>query len=175
MEGGAVIWPRSRGKKPCALVANEATRALFVPSGWYVVTRRFSAKEEPRRIVAAVYDPTRVDAPSIAFENHLNYYHINGRGMPAELAKGLAVFLNATCVDTQFRQFNGHTQVNATDLRKLGYPSLECLERLGSLADGKSLSQEGIDALVEGEIREDGREAAEGRSQEEDQRGASGT
>ena len=82
MEGGAVIWPRSRGKKPCALVANEATRALFVPSGWYVVTRRFSAKEEPRRIVAAVYDPTRVDAPSIAFENHLNYYHTMGAGCP---------------------------------------------------------------------------------------------
>jgi len=40
------------------------------------------------------------------------------------------VFLNSTLVDQYFRQFSGHTQVNAADLRRLRYPSTEQLSRL---------------------------------------------
>jgi adenine-specific DNA-methyltransferase len=40
----------------------------------------------------------------------------------------LAAFLNSTVLDVYFRQFNGHTQVNATDLRNLRYPSRSQLE-----------------------------------------------
>ena len=47
------------------------------------------------------------------------------------LAKGLSAFLNSSFVDSYFRQFSGHTQVNATDLRKLNYPPADALERLG--------------------------------------------
>jgi adenine-specific DNA-methyltransferase len=39
--------------------------------------------------------------------------------------------LNATAVDDYFRTFNGHTQVNATDLKRLKYPSRETLITLG--------------------------------------------
>ena len=53
------------------------------------------------------------------FENHLNYFHENGEGLPLDLAKGLAAFLNSDAVDQYFRIFSGHTQVNATDLRNL--------------------------------------------------------
>jgi len=38
-------------------------------------------------------------------------------------ALGLFVFLNTQYVDTQFRRFSGHTQVNATDLKQLKYPT----------------------------------------------------
>ena len=48
-----------------------------------------------------------------------------------DLAGGLAAFLNSTLVDVYFRQFNGHTQVNATDLRNLRYPTRAELESLG--------------------------------------------
>src|SRR5207247_2066266 len=93
----------------------------------YVLTKRFSAKEEKRRIVAAVHDAKRVPGPNVGFENHLNYFHKNGKGLDITLAKGLAAFLNWTLVDSYFRQFNGHTQVNATDLRSLKYPTLNQL------------------------------------------------
>jgi hypothetical protein len=33
---------------------------------------RFSSKEEDRRVVAAVYDPKRIDAEQAGFENHTN-------------------------------------------------------------------------------------------------------
>jgi hypothetical protein len=65
------------------------------------------------------------------------------------LARGLAVYLNTTRIDQFFRQFNGHTQVNATDLRKLLYPSREVLTKLGSWAkQNRSASQEAIDEQV---------------------------
>ena len=66
--------------------------------------------------------------------------------MGLSLAKGLAAFLNSTLVDSYFRQFNGHTQVNATDLRLLKYPSLKTLIKLGSWAKKhQSISQDNID------------------------------
>jgi adenine-specific DNA-methyltransferase len=122
---------------------------LLVPSGYYVLVKRFSAKEEPRRVVAAVYDPEKVSAERVAFENHLNYYHCDGSGMPMNLAKGLAAFLNSSLVDAYFRQFSGHTQVNATDLRTLRYPSREKLIALGKKIGKNFPDQVPLDGLVQ--------------------------
>ena len=47
------------------------------------------------------------------------------------IALGLAAFLNTTAVDENFRRFNGHTQVNATDLRLIKYPNKESLIAIG--------------------------------------------
>jgi adenine-specific DNA-methyltransferase len=150
---GAVRWPNRGGKKPEAIVRLPATQDFMLPSGFYVLVKRFSAKEEPRRVVAAVLDPRLVSSPFLAFENHLNYYHSNNAGLPADLAKGLALFLNSTLIDVYFRQFSGHTQVNATDLRMLRYPCREVLERLGARLGDESPSQRQIDTLLEEEMR----------------------
>jgi hypothetical protein len=99
------------------------------------VVRRFSWKEEARRIVASVVTPdTFPDAPMLGFENHLNVFHEDKHGLPETLAYGLAVFLNTTAVDENFRRFNGHTQVNATDLRLMKYPDRRMLMALGKWA-----------------------------------------
>ena len=153
LDKGIVQWPNPAGRKPEALALTPATSGLVLPSGFYVLVKRFSAKEEPRRVVAAVFDPRNVPAPSVAFENHLNYYHAGNAGLPANLARGLALFLNSTLIDIYFRQFSGHTQVNAADLRMLRYPSREALERLGARRSAPLLSQQEIDALLEEEIR----------------------
>ena len=100
-------------------------------------------------MVAAVYDPVRVASGRVAFENHLNYYHIHGSGLPVTVAKGLAVFLNSTLVDTYFRQFSGHTQVNAADLRSLRYPGWNTLVALGRRIGMSFPSQGELDRLVE--------------------------
>ena len=65
---------------------------LLLPSGWYVLVKRFSAKEERRRVVAALYDPARIAATAIAFDNKLNVLHRENAGLPEKSAKGLAVF-----------------------------------------------------------------------------------
>ncbi len=132
---GTVVWPKE-SRKPNAIKVTKTTRPWLVPNEIYVLVKRFSSKEEKKRVVAVVYDgglPTEL----LGIENHLNYYHQMGGALDVTLAWGLAAFLNSTLVDQYFRQFNGHTQVNASDLKSLKYPSKETLQELGSrVSDG---------------------------------------
>ncbi len=100
-------------------------------------------------MVAAVYEPVRVPSDRVAFENHLNYYHVRGSGLPVTIAKGLGAFLNSTLVDSYFRQFSGHTQVNATDLRSLRYPASDALVALGRRIGKSFPDQLELDRLLE--------------------------
>lgn len=149
---GFVNWPNPSARKPNALALSQETESLFVPEGFYVLTKRFSSKEEPRRIVAAIYDPDRIPSRFIGFENHINYFHKLGAGLEPALAKGLALYLNSTFVDDYFRQFNGHTQVNATDLRKIRYPSKAELRNLGSYVNGSVPDQQELDNIIERDL-----------------------
>ncbi len=149
---GFIRWPRLPGRKPNALVVAPETTGLLVPSGHYVLVKRFSAKEERRRVVAALFDPACVPGDRVAFENHVNYYHDGGVGLPIDVAKGLTAFLNSTLVDTYFRQFNGHTQVNATDLRSLRYPTLAQLEALGASIGDAFPPRHELDDRIEREL-----------------------
>jgi adenine-specific DNA-methyltransferase len=145
---GDMEWPR-QSKKPNAVIDNAETRKWLYPKGFYTIVRRFSSKEEPRRIVAHVVDPGAFQSDMIGFENHLNVFHSGKRGIGADVARGLAVFLNSTPVDAYFRRFSGHTQVNATDLRFLRYPELLELEEMGRWAQTQGrLTQEMIDRQV---------------------------
>lgn len=147
-ENGYVVWPKNVTKKPNWITMHPSSKDLLIPSETYVVVKRFSSKEEKKRIVAVIYKPERFAAKMVGFENHLNYFHEHGHGLGSYLAKGLMVYLNSTLVDSFFRQFNGHTQVNATDLRKLEYPTKEELEYLGKKAE-EDFSQEKIDKLMD--------------------------
>lgn len=147
--GSGLQWPRPGFKKPNAIRDCMATRKWLYPNGFYTVVRRFSSKEERRRIVANVIDPARLPTQLIGIENHLNVFHAKRQPIPEALAHGLAAFLNATAVDSYFRRFNGHTQVNATDLRAMRYPHRDALIVLGEWAKGRaSLSQDDIDERV---------------------------
>ncbi len=146
--GGTIHWPRLDARKPNAILDNDETRPWLVPSGVYVLTKRFTSKEERRRLVACLYDPEWVKAEWVGFENHLNYFHAGGHGLERTLACGLFAFLNSTVVDQYFRRFSGHTQVNATDLRTLAYPNRDTLEAMGREMKSLDLSQEEIDLLV---------------------------
>jgi adenine-specific DNA-methyltransferase len=146
--GGTVHWPKLDARKPNAILDNDETHPWLVPSGVYLLTKRFTSKEERRRLVACLFDPDEVKAKWIGFENHLNYFHASGHGLERSLAIGLYAFLNSTVVDQYFRRFSGHTQVNATDLRTLTYPGRATLEAIGREMEALDLSQEEIDHLV---------------------------
>ena len=160
-DNGFIKWPKKDSRKPNAILNIPESEDLLVPSGIYVLVKRFSSKEERKRIVAAIYDGSRFSADRVGFENHLNYFHQNGKGLPLGLAKGLMAFLNSNLVDSYFRQFNGHTQVNATDLRSLKYPSRSELEAFGSGIGDKFPTQNEIDHLVEKELLKMGDEEGE--------------
>ncbi len=149
---GKIIYPQKSEKKSEAIKINSETENLLVESGYYVFCKRFSSKEEKKRIAAAVYDPDEYRFKQVGIENHLNYFHSHNKPLTKNLAYGLSIYLNSTIVDQYFRLFNGHTQVNAEDLRYLPYPSIQQLEKLGYNAFNKSLSQEEIDSIIEKEL-----------------------
>lgn len=146
---GLVEWPRSIRKPQAFAVLEDADRKALVPAGCYVLVKRFSAKEERRRIVAAVWDPVVNASSEVAFENHLNVFHQGGRGLDPEVARGLSLWLNGTVVDRYFRTFSGHTQVNATDLRTLPFPTLAVLRRLARASACALPEQSDLDELIE--------------------------
>jgi adenine-specific DNA-methyltransferase len=117
--------------------------------------KRFTSKEERRRVVASVLEPSDISNDLVGVENHLNVFHMAGHGLPADLARGLAAWLNSTFVDRYVRCFSGHTQINATDLRRLPYPTDAELRSLGeAMGAAKSSDQEKIDSLVSAHVRE---------------------
>lgn len=131
-KGPDTHWPKHGIKRGNAIELNNDTMKWLYPNGFYTVVRRFSAKEERRRIVASVVRPDAFpSAPMLGFENHLNVFHHRKRGLHESFAYGLAAFLNTVAVDDYFRRFNGHTQVNATDLRLMKYPSRATLIAFG--------------------------------------------
>jgi adenine-specific DNA-methyltransferase len=148
-DGGTVRWPKAGSRKPNAIVLDDTTRPWLVPRGLYLLTKRFSSKEERRRLVACILDPDDVDADWVGLENHVNYFHRRGAGLPKELALGLFAYLNSTVLDQFFRCFSGHTQVNATDLRKLPYPDRGTLDAIGVALERTDVPQAEIDQLVE--------------------------
>ena len=146
---GRVDWPQLDARKPNALEINADTSAMLLPVGSYCLVKRFTAKEERRRVVAALFDRGDVPSTVVAFENHLNVFHDSGRPLEPSLAAGLVALLNSTPVDAYVRQFSGHTQINATDLRRLRYPDRDTLIRLGESGCAVNLAdQAAIDELV---------------------------
>jgi adenine-specific DNA-methyltransferase len=148
VRSGTVMWPRDIGKpQGFAILGRDDDKALM-PAGCYVLVKRFSSKEERRRIVAAVWDPDVNSHQPVAFENHLNVFHRAGSGLDPQFAWGLALWLNSTVVDRFFRTFSGHTQVNATDLRNLRYPDESALISLAKSIDHLP-GQDDLDLLVD--------------------------
>jgi adenine-specific DNA-methyltransferase len=146
---GGIRWPHPTSARPNAIIDTPEVRDQFVCGGPYVLVKRFTSKEERRRVVAVVYNVESTNSQMVAFENHINFFHRDGCQLPKHIALGLAAYLNSTLVDTYFRQFSGSTQVNATDLRNLPYPTITQLEKLGRLIEKTPRVQEELDVHLE--------------------------
>jgi adenine-specific DNA-methyltransferase len=92
MSTGIVKWPLE-GRKPNAVVLNSRTEGLVLRNSFYVLVKRFTSKEEKRRLRSALHDPACVPGQNVTFENHVNYFHSDGEGLPPALARGLNAFL----------------------------------------------------------------------------------
>jgi adenine-specific DNA-methyltransferase len=128
---GSFKWP-VQSKKPNSIILTglEKEKIAF-QKGTYVLVKRFSSKEEKRRIQASFITEDDIDTAYFAVENHLNIIHTTKNGLDKNIAGGLFVFLNTQYFDDAFREFSGHTQVNATDLRNMKYPTREQLMKMG--------------------------------------------
>jgi len=144
-----ISWPKINPKKPDFFLADSSVAKYIYPRGFYVLVKRFSSKEENRRIVAAILDPNDLTYNHYAFENHLNVFHSMGQGLEEEVAWGLLCYLNSKEVDEEFRLFSGHTQVNAFDLRQLKYPDQDKLKQIGQSIRNKVLSYNNFENTIQ--------------------------
>ena len=129
VRGAQVTWPLNR-RKP-EYIRRRGAEALLVPSRNYVLMRRFTAKEEARRLAAAPYLAGDFAVPEVGLENHLNYIHRPGGTLSEDEAWGLTALYNSSVLDTYFRCVNGNTQVNATELRAMPLPARDVIVSLG--------------------------------------------
>ena len=148
-------WPAPAADKPQCIKVEPESMKLLVADATYVLLRRFSAKEEKRRLVAAPLIRGSLDVDVVGLENHLNYIRGVSRELDDELAYGLSALLNSTFLDRYFRISNGNTQVSATELRAMPLPSEQDIRSIGiemeaTLDSGGGLSE--LDALVAGTL-----------------------
>lgn len=142
-------WSEGGSKKKNCFNKVSSPNSIF-SNGFYVAVRRFSSKEQNRRIHAYLIDTSGISNISgITFENHLNVYHYKKNGIDLNFAKGLVIYLSSRLVDTYIRQFSGSTQINVSDLKYIPYPTTDELSKLGSKWDGVSIfDQDYIDNLL---------------------------
>ena len=140
--------PVDAGKMQWYHCIEDKDRNLLVGPGSFVIVKRFSSKEETKRIKAFAFDAKE----PVALENHQNFIHA-GRPrhtvpLDDELAKGLSIWLNSSVVDIWFRSVSGSTQVNASDLNQMPIPPLGTLRTM-SREWSPALEQSQIDSICE--------------------------
>jgi len=99
---------------------DDSDKKLLLAPGTYILVKRFTTKEERRRLVASIL---KASEPT-ALDNKLNYIHMNGKSVPEAVANKVCAWLNSDSADAYFRLFSGHTQVNAGDLRVMPIPDV---------------------------------------------------
>lgn len=140
-------WPIN-SRKPQYIEVSKNTNNLLVPNKNYVLLRRFSSKEEKKRLVAAPYLSNLTASEEIGIENHLNYIYRPKGELLLEEVIGLSSILNSGILDTYFRTSNGNTQVSATELRDMPLPSAKTIEELGKVIINNKIENNQIDELV---------------------------
>jgi len=116
----------------------------------YVILKRFSSKDEKRRLVAGIHDPKQFKDHLVGLENHLNYIGVKGEDMDLPEAFGLAALFNSTFMDRYFRSISGNTQVNATEIRLLKLPTRDQIISIGKeVQRAKGYEQSAVDEIVQ--------------------------
>lgn len=137
-----IRWPLDGSNKRQYIANCTDSQYLLLPNATFVVMRRFSAKEEHRRIVAAPLFEGELPGRMIGLENHLNYVHRPKGKLAHAEALGLAALLNSAIIDRFFRISNGNTQVSAVELRNLPLPPVDTIKAIG-----RRIEREGTEEL----------------------------
>lgn len=140
VRASGVTWPLGEAFRKPEHIRASARAKLLVPNTTYVLVRRFSAKEEHRRLVAAALHEGTLPGAHMGLENHLNFIHRPRGKLTGEEAASLAALLNSSLYDAYFRISSGNTQVSATELRLLPLPAPEVLMRIAKAVTGYSVT-----------------------------------
>jgi adenine-specific DNA-methyltransferase len=127
-------------------------RGLMQDNKNYLFVKRFTAKEEPRRLQCGVY--LAKDYPQyakISTQNKINFIDGVLTEMSECLVYGLYVLFNSTLYDEYYRILNGSTQVNSTEINAMPVPDLECVQEMGrKLIKSRDFSEKNCNLILEG-------------------------
>lgn len=124
----------------------------------YLFVKRFTAKEEHRRLQCGVYLARKhPEYSEISTQNKINF--ICGlRELSECVVYGLYVLFNSTLYDCYYRILNGSTQVNSTEINSMPVPPLETIEAMGKELMGiRDMSEEVCDQILRSFIYEQNR------------------
>ena len=99
----------------------------------YVFIKRFTAKEERRRLQCGVYSPSDFkEYKFIGTQNKINFVdRVDGSEMDAQTTYGVYALLNSTLFDMYYRILNGSTQVNSTEINNIPVPPAYMIKKIG--------------------------------------------
>ena len=127
-------------------------RGLVQDNKNYLFVKRFTAKEEPRRLQCGVY--LAKDFPQykkISTQNKINFIDGLLTEMSECLVYGLYVLFNSTLYDEYYRILNGSTQVNSTEINAMPVPDLESIQEMGrKMMKSKDYSEANCNLILEG-------------------------
>lgn len=127
IQNGEVVFPTGLDTE---YIVTERTGLLQNNSN-YLFVKRFTAKEEKRRLQCGVYLSRKFPEYSqISTQNKINF--ISGTNELSECTVyGLYVILNSTVYDRYYRILNGSTQVNSTEVNSMPMPPINAIEEMG--------------------------------------------
>lgn len=115
----------------------------------YLFVKRFTAKEEPRRLQCGVYLARKnPDYDEISTQNKINFI-CGAQELSECVVYGLYVLFNSTLYDCYYRILNGSTQVNSSEINAMPVPSLHIIEAMGKeLIRIKDMSEESCERVL---------------------------
>lgn len=146
IQEGKVNFPIGRENE--YLVTDQA--GLLQKNANYLFVKRFTAKEEHRRLQCGVYLARKNPKYcKISTQNKINF--IGGiQDLSECTVYGLYVLFNSTIYDTYYRILNGSTQVNSTEVNSMPVPPISVIESMGKeLLKIHDMSEAACDKILE--------------------------
>lgn len=141
IKNGKIVWPV--GKENEYICTDR--KSYLQENTNYVLVKRFTAKEERRRLQCGIY--LKKDHPNykyISTQNKVNYILCKEE----DEALGVYCLLNSTIYDLYYRILNGSTQVNSTEINSMPVPDKHTILEMGKELRGNELSTEACDRIV---------------------------
>lgn len=145
IQDGKVVFPIGKGTE---YIVTEQ-QGLLQENTNYLFVKRFTAKEEKRRLQCGVYLSRKYpEYTQISTQNKLNF--ISGLKELSEcVVYGLYVLFNSTLYDCYYRILDGSTQVNSTEVNTMPVPPIKTIESMGKeLIQLKDMSEASCDKIL---------------------------
>jgi adenine-specific DNA-methyltransferase len=144
-----VKFPLDKFRKQQWFCNENKSKKLLIKNQNMILMRRFSPKEDFRRLSVAPFLKSQLQTELIGLENHLNYIYSPKGNFSEKKLLGLVGFLSSKAFDTYFRITNGNTQVSATEIKNVKLPNIEHIEEIGTLLKNvNGLDFSSIDTIV---------------------------